>query len=180
HSEMPEQEHGLMQGFQLWINLHSSEKLSDPAYEEIAPDGIPSHTDSSGAHMKIIAGEVDGVRGPIGERRTKPLYLDLRLEPHAEFSQAIPVEHNALAYVFEGSLIDGSRGEIGAHQLIVFGTREGHDGVAVSSGGTGARLLLLAGQPLNEPIAQWGPFVMNTRQEIEQAIAAYRDGSLTR
>lgn len=177
HSEMPEQTEGVMQGFQLWINLHSSEKLDDPAYEEMGADSIPSVEGEDGRRVKIIAGEVEGVRGPIGERRTEPLYIDVDLPAGTSFAQTIGAERNAFVYVYEGRLEAEGASAIEAHHLGVFDNRG--DSVAVRAGDGGSRFLLLAGKPLNEPIAQWGPFVMNSRAEIEQAIAAYRDGSLT-
>jgi hypothetical protein len=174
HSEMPEQEEGLMRGFQLWINLPAKDKLCDPRYQEYAPEKIPVATPAPGVSVKVIAGTVAGVEGPIGGIATDPTYLDIALEPGASFSHALAKEHNAFAYVFEGSAMVGIK-EVEKSQLAVLSQGERFE-VAADEGP--ARLILVAGRPLREPVAKYGPFVMNTAEEIHQAIADYQAGLL--
>jgi redox-sensitive bicupin YhaK (pirin superfamily) len=181
HSEMPEQEEGRMRGFQLWVNLPASAKMTDPRYQEFAPDRIPLAAPAPGVAVKVIAGSVadaDGgiVRGPIEQPATDPLYLDIALEPGATWQHALPDGHNAFAYVFEG---DASVGEgesarpLATHELGVLG---GGDAFVVRGGAQGARLILVAGRPLREPVARPGPFVMNTREQIMQAFVDFQEG----
>jgi hypothetical protein len=175
HSEMPRQIDGLMRGFQLWINLPAAEKMSDPAYQEFSPGAIPEVA-AEGARVRVLAGEHAGVRGAVEDPNTDVLYLDVALPPGATFQRPVPAGHNAFAYVYEG---DGTLAgqALAAHHLAVLGQG---DGFALTAGGRGARFILVAGRPLGEPIVQYGPFVMNTREEIEQAFADYRDGRLAR
>ena len=181
HSEMPEQEEGRMRGFQLWVNLPASAKMTDPRYQEFAPDRIPLAAPAPGVAVKVIAGSVvdaDGgvVRGPIEQPATDPLYLDIALEPGATWQHALPEGHNAFTYVFEG---DASVGEgenvrpLATHELGVLG---GGDAFVVRGGAQGARLILVAGRPLREPVARHGPFVMNTREQIMQAFVDFQEG----
>ncbi len=181
HSEMPEQESGRMRGFQLWVNLPARDKMGDPRYQEFAPDRIPVAAPAPGVTVKVIAGEVadaDGatVRGPIAQPATEPLYLDVQLDPGTAWDYALPQGHGAFAYVFEGSATVGA-GElakpVSAQQLAVLG-----DGSALHlvAGSHGARLILVAGRPLREPVARHGPFVMNTREELMQAFADFQEG----
>jgi quercetin 2,3-dioxygenase len=172
HSEMPEQEDGLMRGFQLWVNLPAKDKLCEPRYQEYAPESIPVAKPTPGVTVKVIAGEVSHVKGPVGGVATDPTYLDIALEQGASFSHALPKEHNAFAYVFEGSAtIDGKALE--THQLAVLSQGERF---AVRADTGPARLILVAGRPLREPVAKYGPFVMNTPEEIHQAIADFQAG----
>lgn len=176
HSELPEQENGLMHGFQLWVNLPARDKLTAPAYRDLPAAAIPGYTAASGATVKVIAGESDGVAGAIQRPATEPVYLDLELPAGATHAAAIPIGHNAFVYVYHGRAEVGSRGEpVEARRLAVLSNAPESEGVLLRSAG-GARLLLIAGRPLHEPIAQWGPFVMNRREEIETALADYRDG----
>jgi hypothetical protein len=175
HSEMPRQTDGLMRGFQLWINLPAAEKMSDPAYREIAPAEIPAATEA-GAHVRVLAGEYAGVRGVLDDPHTGLVYLEARLAPGANFSTPLPPPLNVFLYLFDGRLrIDGH--EVLRHTLVVFGAGQC---VEATAGEEGARFILVAGRPLGEPIVQHGPFVMNTREEIEQAFADYRAGRLVR
>lgn len=175
HSEMPKQVDGLMRGFQLWINLPASEKMSDPAYQEFSSAAIPEVPLAQGK-VRVLAGEFDGVRGVIDDPATRVLYLDISLAAGARFSLPLAPMHNAFIYVFEGEASLAGE-DLSAHTLAVLGTG---DGVEVRAGETGARFILVAGRPLGEPVVQHGPFVMNSREEIEQAFADYRDGRLVR
>jgi len=174
HSEMPEQEDGLMRGFQLWINLPAKDKMCEPRYQEYAPEKIPVATPTPGVTVKVIAGEVAGVKGPIGGVATDPTYLDIALEKGATFSHRLPAEYNAFAYVFEGAAMVGIK-EIEKSQLAVLSQG---DVFTVTADAQPTRLILVAGRPLREPIAKYGPFVMNTAEEIHQAIADYQAGRL--
>ena len=176
HSELPEQEDGLMHGFQLWVNLSARDKLTVPAYRDIPAEAIPSYTAVNGVAVKVIAGESDGVAGAVQREATAPLYLDLALPPGAAHAVAIPPGHNAFVYVYQGWVELGQRGQrVEARQLAVLSNTPDADSVLLRST-DGTRLLLIAGRPLHEPIVQWGPFVMNRREEIEAALADYRDG----
>jgi redox-sensitive bicupin YhaK (pirin superfamily) len=177
HSELPEQEQGLMHGFQLWINLPAREKMTEPGYRDIPAEAIPSTTTAEGVAIRIIAGSVDGIDGAVRREATEPLYLDLRLPAGSAYEAPIPAGHNAFLYVYDGEAEVGAQGEpVRARELAVLSNRADADGVRLTTSG-GARLLLVAGRPLNEPIVQWGPFVMNTREEVEQAVREFRSGN---
>jgi redox-sensitive bicupin YhaK (pirin superfamily) len=176
HSEMPEQEEGRMRGFQLWINLPARLKMSEPRYQEYGPGEIPAVDVAPGVRVKIIAGEVSGVRGPIDQPATAPVYLDLYLDIGASFRHSLPGDHSAFIYVYEGALSVGEGSgatAVAAQQLAVLGRG---DEVAVAATAAGTRAILVAGQPLREPVARYGPFVMNTREEIIQAVDDLRAG----
>lgn len=173
HSEMPQQEHGLMRGFQLWLNLPAAEKLSDPAYQEIPAADIPVLEDN-GARIKILCGSYGAARGPIDDPFTAVTYLDVSLPANGTFSHTVPVRHTAFAYVFEDRpVLNGE--QIDSDTLVV-----PDNGTFEFSCTSPARFILVSGRPLNEPIVQYGPFVMNTPAEIEQALADYRSGRLVR
>jgi hypothetical protein len=184
HSEMPQQERGRMRGFQLWINLPAREKMKPASYRDIGPEEIPAVPLPGGGRAKVIAGTLESagrsVPGPIQGLATDPLYIDVELLAGAAFAQTVAGSHNAFIYVFEGSLRVGAPDA--ARTLITHaaGVLGQGDRVEVSAGADGARFLLLAGRPLGEPVVQHGPFVMNTREEIEQAIRDYQSGELTR
>ena len=172
HSEMPEQEEGLMQGFQLWVNLPAKDKMTAPRYQEFAPEKIPVVTPTKGVTIKVIAGTVDGIAGPISAVATDPIYLDIGLAPGASYAHALPKEHNAFVSVFEGAVtIDGKKVERGQLAVLSQGER-----VEIAAGETPGRAILVAGRPLREPVAKYGPFVMNTPQEIHQAVADFQAG----
>ena len=176
HSEMPEQEDGLMWGFQLWINLPAAEKMTSPRYQDIAPERIPIAALPGGATAKVIAGRVGDVRGPVEAAATEPLYLDVSLPARGRFAHAVPEDHVAFAYVFQGAPIFGAGAAatpVGHGQLAVLGPGAQ---VAAAAGEAPARFLLLAGKPLREPVAKYGPFVMNSPDQIRQAIADYQSG----
>lgn len=188
HSEMPQQTDGRMRGFQLWINLPSSEKMRSPSYRDIQPDEIPSFAGEDAAHrsfrVKLIAGKlpIGGIThsGPINGLSTEPLFLDIELEPDASFTCPIKAGLNAFTYPYEGSLYldegDGRSQRI-AHQSA--GILSDGDTIAIKAGKSGSRAIILAGRPIGEPIVQYGPFVMNTREEIEEALNDYQSGRLT-
>jgi redox-sensitive bicupin YhaK (pirin superfamily) len=176
HSEMPEQEEGRMRGFQLWINLPARLKMSEPRYQEYGPADIPSVDVEPGVRVKVIAGEVAGVHGPIDQPATAPVYLDLHLDAGCVFRQVLPDDHSAFVYVYEGALAIGEGSAataVVAQQLAVLGRG---DEVALAATAAGTRAILVAGQPLREPVARYGPFVMNTRAEIMQAVDDLRAG----
>jgi quercetin 2,3-dioxygenase len=177
HSEMPRQTDGLMRGFQLWINLPAAHKMDEPAYQDIAPEAIPAH-EAPGVRVRVLAGERAGVRGPIDDPLTQLLYLDVGLEPGARFirESAADAGHATFIYVFEGDAVIAGQA-IPRHHFAALGPGERLD---VSAGSEGARFILVGGRPIGEPIVQYGPFVMNTREEIDRAFADYRDGKLVR
>ncbi|WP_432728657.1 pirin family protein [Variovorax sp. W6] len=180
HSELPEQEEGLMEGFQLWLNLPARDKMREPWYRDIQSAEIPEFTTTGGARVRVIAGASHGIEGAVRRAHTEPLYLDIELPPGAEFAQPLPDDHNALVYVFRESLwIAGS--EIPTRRMAILANDAGSDGVVLRAGATNhspARALLIAGKPLNEPIAQYGPFVMNTPEQVRQAVHDFQDGKL--
>ncbi|MEA9794242.1 hypothetical protein GGR75_000805 [Xanthomonas campestris] len=176
HSEMPEQEFGRMRGFQLWVNLPARDKMSDPKYQEYAPDKIPVAHPAAGVTVKVIAGAVGDVHGPIVQPATEPVYLDIALTPDTSWDYLLPAGHNAFAYAFEGAATVGE-GEgarpLPAQELAVLG---GGERLRLQAGAAGARLILVAGRPINEPVMRHGPFVMNTKQELMQAFVDFQEG----
>ena len=174
HSEMPEQEEGLMQGFQLWVNLPAKDKMVKPRYQDIDPENVPVVERPDGTKVKVLVGSFDGVSGPVNKVATDPLYLDITLPAGVKASVPVEAEHNAFAYVFEGTTKIGAEAQLVERgQLAVLSLG---DGVTVEGGPKGGRLILVAGRPLREPVAKYGPFVMNTPAEIHQAIADYQAG----
>jgi redox-sensitive bicupin YhaK (pirin superfamily) len=172
HSEMPEQTDGLMKGFQLWVNLPSSHKMCAPRYQDLSPHDIAVKDLEGVGTLKVIAGELFDTKGPVSEIITKPLFIDLDLNAGAEIDIPVPAGQSAFLYVFEGSLhLDGA--DIETDRLV---TLEDGDTLSVKAGAEGGRFILLAADPINEPIARYGPFVMNTREEIQQAFDDYRAG----
>jgi quercetin 2,3-dioxygenase len=186
HSEMPQQSEGRMRGFQLWLNLPSKEKMKPAGYRDIPAGEIPLVKLSQGGVVKVIAGTIElggkATSGPVNgggaKLSTDPLYLDVRLPAEAEFSAPVAAGHNVFLYAYEGSAHIGPAGETEPLPARAAGVLSDGAGVRVVAGDEGVRFLLLAARPLREPVVQYGPFVMNTREEIEQAIADYRDGRL--
>ena len=175
HSEFPRQDEGLMHGFQLWLNLPSADKLCDPGYEDIPAETIPQYLDESGAKVKVIAGISNGVAGAKQRPVTEPLYVDIEIPANTEFFHELPEGHNAFVFVDEGEVLVEGR-KIPRQHMGVLAQTAGANGVHLLASERPAHLLLIAGNPLREPIAQWGPFVMNTHEEIERAIQDFRDG----
>jgi len=175
HSEMPEQEKGLMWGFQLWVNLPARDKMRAPRYQEFKASDIPELTPVPGASVRIVAGRLGGLEGPVRGIAIAPLFLDVRLEPDAAWSAPIEADHAAFAYVYQGAVNIAGR-EVPRGTLAQLGT-----GKTVSLAGQGserAGLLVIAGRPIGEPVARYGPFVMNTREEILAAFRDYEAGRL--
>lgn len=178
HSEMPEQEDGLLEGFQLWVNLPAAHKYDAPAYQEHAAGSIPEEEREGGTQVRVIAGRTAlGTQGPIVQPLTEPLYIDVDLAAGAAFDETLPETHNAFVYVIAGELLmrdhDGRSVTLERDELAVLSHGQT---VAAAAGNAGARFLLVAGKPLNEPVARGGPFVMNTQAEIRQAQEDYASG----
>ena len=176
HSEIPQQQEGVMEGFQLWLNLPARDKLTDPWYRDFTAADLPGFVTDAGVVVTVIAGESGGITGAVTREATAPLYLDLHLPAGADFTQALPPGHNAFVYVYRGAVRIADR-EIPAQRMAILSNDAEADGVTLTALGE-AKVLLIAGQPLNEPIVQHGPFVMNTPQEIDQAIHDFREGRL--
>ncbi len=177
HSELPEQEEGVMEGFQLWLNLPAKDKMGPPAYRDIQSDAIPEIS-VGGVTVRVIAGRSHGVAGAMQREGTEPLYLDLHFEAGAGFAQTLPAGHNAFAYVYRGRLAIGEAA-VASQRMAVLANGAASDGVELRASDAGpARALLIAGRPLNEPIAQYGPFVMNSNAEIIQAVEDFQAGRM--
>lgn len=173
HQEMPKGDaNGSMHGFQLWANLPAKDKMIDPRYRDITSAQIPEITRGDGTKIKIIAGSLDGVRGPVTDIATEPEYFDVTLAPNSTFSHATPSDHTAMLYTIGGGKSSASRVDNGT--LLLFGRG---DEMVVSSGPDGLRFLLLCGRPLREPIAWRGPIVMNSEEELETAFREYQQGT---
>jgi redox-sensitive bicupin YhaK (pirin superfamily) len=179
HEEMPRRgPSGAVSGFQLWVNLPAALKMGKPRYQEVVAASIPA-VEKDGTRVRVVAGAVEGVAGPVTEIAARPIYVDVALDPGAEFQLDVPTGHAAVAYVFEGEVAFGSIGVapawIPAVRMVVFGQG---DGMAARAGAnTGGRFMLMAGAPIRESIVPYGPFVMNTEDEIRQALADLRSGT---
>ena len=183
HSEMPQQDSGRMRGFQLWINLPAAEKMKPAGYRDIQANDIPVVMLPGGARVKVIAGTLDVngaiTPGPIQGLATDPLYLDIQLPADATLKHPIKPGYHAFVYPFEGSVIVGPKATARPLEAHHAGVLADGDTVELAGGSEGGRMLLLAGRTLLEPIVQYGPFVMNSREEIEQAVSDYQRGALT-
>jgi redox-sensitive bicupin YhaK (pirin superfamily) len=180
HSEMPEQEDGVMEGFQLWLNLPSRDKMCKPAYQDIPSENIPEFSTQEGVKVRVIAGQSHGILGavqrPVDAFPTDALYLDIHFENEASFQQTLSVQHNAFLFVYRGSInvvCHAQETPVALHRMAIL--HNDGDGVEIRAS-AGSKVLLIAGQALNEPIAQYGPFVMNTRDELIQAVDDFRAG----
>ena len=183
HSEMPEQEAGRMAGFQLWVNLAAKDKLCAPEYRDVPPAEVPAFTLASGVTVRVIAGASHGVTGAVTRPTTEPLVLDITLPPGAVFEQPLPAGHNAFVYVFGGALVigDAEPSRVDDAHMAILGSDAQADGVRLAAPADATqpvRALLVAGHPLNEPIAQMGPFVMNTQAELREAVLDFQRGAL--
>lgn len=174
HSEMPEQEEGLMEGFQLWLNLPAKDKMSAPWYRDIPSAEVPRFTLDSGATVQVIAGSTHGVDGAVQRDGTRPLYLDVALPAGATLDLPLAAGHNAFLYVFQGEVVVEGKG-VPQGRMAILDNAQDADGVRIKAAAA-SRLLVIAGRPLNEPIAQYGPFVMNRQAEIFQAVEDFRAG----
>jgi hypothetical protein len=175
HSEMPQQTNGLMRGFQLWINLPANKKMSTPGYQEFAPEAIPV-IETDDATVKVLIGDYAGQRGRVDDPHTNVQYLDVALRGGKTFTQTVASDLRGFLYVFEGDATMAGTA-LPTHSFAVLGDG---DAVQITAGLKGARFVLVAGRPINEPIVQYGPFVMNSREEIERAFVDYREGKLVR
>ncbi|GAK33123.1 hypothetical protein JCM17846_27590 [Iodidimonas nitroreducens] len=176
HSEMPEQENGLMWGFQLWVNLPADKKMIAPRYQDIQPEDIPQIEREDGIRIKLIAGEVDGVKGAVDGIATHPVFLDIALPQDLSFSHDLPSTHNCFVYPYDGDIAIGSGDEaqlLPHQQLAVLSPG---DQVEIIGKSPLSRFILVAGQPLHEPVARYGPFVMNTADQLRQAVADFQAG----
>ena len=176
HSEIPQQEEGLMEGFQLWLNLPARDKMCAPWYRDFAAGDLPRFVTESGVEVTVIAGESHGITGAVTRDATAPLYLDLHLPAGTRFEQPLPAGHNAFVYVYRGEAVIAGT-PVPAQRMAILANEAEASGVVVEATRE-SRVLLIAGAPLGEPIAQYGPFVMNTEQEIYQALNDFRDGRL--
>ena len=180
HSEMPEQDDGRMFGFQLWVNLAAKDKMNAPGYRDVPPADVPVVDLVDGVRVRVIAGQALGVAGAVQRATTEPLVLDIVLPAGCSFDAALPTRHNAFAYVYGGGVVtigDGASTRVESERMAVLTHDAAADGVRLTAE-RDARLLLVAGAPLNEPIAQYGPFVMNTTAELQQAISDFQRGAL--
>ncbi len=180
HEEMPRRgPSGLIDGFQLWVNLPAAQKMSQPRYQEVIADSIPV-AEQDGARVRVVAGEFGGVRGPVTEIAAKPLYMDVTLEPGATFILPTTPGHTAVAYLFEGAacFAPEEAEPLEAVKMAVFA--DGDEVQVRAPAASAARFMLMAGAPFKEPIAPYGPFVMNTREEIMQALADLRNGTFVK
>lgn len=173
HSEMPKQIAGRMRGFQLWINLPASEKLSAPDYQELAADAFPV-IDIDGGSIKLLIGDYQSVKAPISDTLTQVNYLDINLEPDSNFTMPITVGHGGFVFCYDGALHTGEQPIPSRHIALIEG-----DDINLMAGSQGARFIVVTGQPIGEPVVQHGPFVMNSREEIMQAMQDYQQGTLT-
>ena len=180
HSEMPEQQEGRMRGFQLWVNLPAAQKMCDPQYQEFAPDAIPDTAPAPGVRVKVVAGALpvdEGtVAGPIVQPATAPVYLDIALEADADWSHVLPEGHRGFVYVYEGEARVGEGEDARQVPAQTLGVLDGGARVVLHAEGGPVRVLLVAGQPIGEPVARHGPFVMNTREQLMQAFVDYQQG----
>ncbi len=175
HSEMPEQSDGEMRGFQLWVNLPATHKMIAPRYQDIAPEQIPVLTPAAGASVRVIAGEVFGARGPVQGILTQPLFVDIALAASATLTLTLPAAHTAFVHAFEGAGVQVGDTWLATQELGVLGAGEQ---IELRAADAPTRLILVAAAPLHEPVARYGPFVMNTRAQIEQAVADFRNGRM--
>lgn len=177
HSEMPEQENGLMAGFQLWVNLPAKDKMTAPRYQDIAPERVPVVDAGDGVRVRVLAGRYGDTAGPVEGIAVAPLYLDVEVAPNARGMAHVPDGHTAFAYVFEGDAAFGSADApraIARGDLAVF--ESGGDAIEFAASERGARFILVAGKPLGESVARYGPFVMNTPEQIVEAIRDFQSG----
>jgi redox-sensitive bicupin YhaK (pirin superfamily) len=176
HSEMPEQQEGAMEGFQLWLNLPAKDKMREPWYRDLASEDLPEWH-GPGTKVRVIAGAARGVTGAVQREDTQALYLDIHLEAGVTFEHVLPEAHNAFIVVYRGEMTVADQA-VRPRRMAILANTPGSNGAVMQAGPEGARAILVAGQPLKEPIAQYGPFVMNTQQEIVQAVQDFQAGRL--
>jgi redox-sensitive bicupin YhaK (pirin superfamily) len=174
HSELPEQEEGRMEGFQLWLNLPGKDKMCEPWYHDFQSDDIPEFLHPQGPTVRVIAGSTHGVTGAVQRQATQPLIVDIHFPTMGHFKHALPPSHNAFVYVYRGEVkVNGTK--VPQQRMAILNNAPDSDGIILESDGE-SRVLVIAGQPLNEPIMQYGPFVMNTEDELRQAVMDFREG----
>ncbi|MFZ3081926.1 pirin family protein [Rhodoferax ferrireducens] len=176
HSEIPQQEEGVMEGFQLWLNLPQRDKMNAPWYRDFKAEDLPKFVTEEGVAVTVIAGESHGISGAVTRDTTRPNYLDLHLPSGSRFEQKLPAGHNAFIYVYRGEVSIAGK-VVPVQRMAILANDAQADGVVIEAG-IDARVLLISGQPLKEPIVQYGPFVMNSKDEIYQALSDFRDGRL--
>lgn len=176
HSETPEQENGLMQGFQLWINLPAKDKMIDPRYQNLEPDELPEISPAAGAQLRLLAGSMYGETGPINGISTDPVFVDVKLDAGCEISVPMPEGHSAVVYVFTGDAVVADK-DVPTHHLAIL--KDGN-GVTLKGGATGGRVLVIAARPIHEEVVRYGPFVMSSKQELMQAFDDYQNGNFVR
>jgi redox-sensitive bicupin YhaK (pirin superfamily) len=176
HSEIPQQEDGVMEGFQLWLNLSKRDKMNTPWYRDFKNADLPKFLTEEGVTVTVIAGQSHGMTGAVTREITHPNYLDIQLPAGTRFRQQLPSDHNAFAFVYRGEVIIEGKG-VPKQRMAILTNDEQADGVVIEAS-LDSRLLLISGKPLGEPIVQYGPFVMNSSDEIHQAISDFRDGRL--
>ena len=172
HSEFPEQKDGMMEGFQLWLNLPARNKMAAPWYKDFPSDAIPEYATADNVTVRVIAGSSNGVTGAVMREDTEPIYLDVHLPAGSAFSTALPTTHNTFIYIYRGAVSVGDV-LVETRRMGILSNAPDADGVTITAK-EDARLILVAGKPLNEPIVQYGPFVMNTQEEINQALDDFR------
>lgn len=176
HSEIPQQAEGVMEGFQLWLNLPKADKMNTPWYRDFKNDDLPKFVSPQGVAVTVIAGESHGVTGAVTRDTTAPNYLDVHLPGGSRFEQKLPAGHNAFVYVYRGEVSIAGKA-VPVQRMAILANDMLADGVVIEAS-VDAKVLLISGQPLKEPIVQYGPFVMNTQDEIYQALSDFRDGRL--
>lgn len=175
HSEIPEQEDGEMEGFQLWLNLPAKDKMNNPWYQDFQNIDLPKFVTENGTEVTVIAGESNGIEGAVTREVTEPTYLDIHLPAGASFSHNIPANHNAFVFVYRGNAsIEGK--QVPLKNMAILKNDPSADGITIQAGSEATKAILVTGRPLNEPIVQYGPFVMNSEQEIIQAINDFQQG----
>ncbi|MBD7948422.1 pirin family protein [Psychrobacter communis] len=176
HSEMPEQENGVMEGFQLWLNLPAKDKMNDPWYKDFQSDDLPKYSTEDGVEVTVIAGQSHGIEGAVTRDITEPTYLDIHLPAGTSFSQTIPADHNAFAFVYRGT-IEIAGETVPTKTMAILENNADTDGVTITADSSeDTKVILITGRPLREPIVQYGPFVMNSQQEIMQAVTDFQSG----
>ena len=176
HSELPEQENGAMEGFQLWLNLPAKDKMNDPWYKDFQSDDLPKYSTEDGVDVTVIAGQSHGIEGAVTRDITEPSYLDIYLPAGTSFSQAIPADHNAFAFVYRGT-IEIAGETVPTKTMAILENNTDTDGVTITADSSeDTKVILITGRPLGEPIVQYGPFVMNSQQEIMQAVTDFQNG----
>lgn len=176
HSELPEQENGAMEGFQLWLNLPAKDKMNDPWYKDFQSDDLPKYSTEDGVDVTVIAGQSHGIEGAVTRDITEPSYLDIYLPAGTSFSQAIPADHNAFVFVYRGT-IEIAGETVPTKTMAILENNADTDGVTITADSSeDTKVILITGRPLGEPIVQYGPFVMNSQQEIMQAVTDFQSG----